>query len=494
MASELMRRETVEEVVARRDRALELHAEAYRALVEAHRARDAAWAEVQAACAGAGEGFRSYVDRHRPEIEAFEAALGALPDEHQHAEAARRLVDTRIWASIVERTGLEALMDREAKDELRRQMGGPREQPSWRRAVARGDEESTDLPHVTVETVRATLEKFRQESGHVFRRGLANAFTQLDRRFRSHDGFALGSRIIFERAFDEWGSWNHYRSSRDTLQDVERVFLVLDGKDAAAPYGGIVGRIDEDRRKGNSQFGRRQTEHEGDYFRVRAFKNGNMHLWFTRPDLVEKANRLLAEHYGAGLGWGRMQSEDPEAPLQSRAVGHAKNLGFFPTPPAVVALVMEQAHWNRMSVLEPSAGTGALALEAVRLGAAVDAVELDPGRYTDLVGTGKLRCVRLADFLQERPSPSYDRVLMNPPFDRGRDVDHAWHAWHFLKPGGRLVAVMSASTEFRQDKKAAAFRKAMDAAGARWIDLPAGSFAPATNVQTLILVVDKPRG
>lgn len=493
--SELMARATVEEIVAHRDRAIELHARAWEAIKAAHEAREEAWAALQVACAGLGEGYRSFVDTHRPEIEAFEAALGPLPDAHQYADAARRLTDTRVWASLVERTGLEAYMDHEAKEELRRQMGGPRDEPRWRRALSRGDEESTELPHVTAETIYATLEKFREESGTIFRRGLANAFAKLDRRFRSHDGFGIGARVIFERAFDEWGTWNHYRGTRDTLIDVERVFLVLDGKDPAAPYGGIVGKIDEDRRKERG-FGRRQGEHEGDYFKVRTFKNGNVHLWFTRPDLVEEANKLLAEYYGAGLGWGRGGvEEDPEAPLQDRAIGHARNLGFFPTPEGVVDYVINFAHYEGLEVLEPSAGVGALAFAAAQRGGIVDAIEIDAQRAQELYAHPSrcLRSVRQANFLDLKPVPRYDRVLMNPPFDRGRDVDHVWHAWKWLKPGGRLVAIMSASTEFRSDKKAAAFRRAMNAAGAKWWDLPAGSFAPATNVNTLCLVVDKPK-
>ncbi len=34
---------------------------------------------------------------------------------------------------------------------------------------------------------------------------------------------------------------------------------------------------------------------------------------------------------------------------------------------------------------------------------------------------------------------------MNPPFSRQQDIRHVMHAAKFLKPGGRLVAVMGAS-------------------------------------------------
>src|SRR3546814_11086599 len=43
---------------------------------------------------------------------------------------------------------------------------------------------------------------------------------------------------------------------------------------------------------------------EGDYFRVRVFKNGNLHIWFERDDLLQSVNLLLAEYYGEAIGDG----------------------------------------------------------------------------------------------------------------------------------------------------------------------------------------------
>ena len=88
------------------------------------------------------------------------------------------------------------------------------------------------------------------------------------------------------------------------------------------------------------------------------------------------------------------------------------------------------------------------------------------------------------------PNPIYDVVIMNPPFDRERDIDHVMHALKFLKPAGCLVAIMSAGTEFRETRKAAAFRELMGKMRARWRDLPEGSFASVgTNVNTVVLKV-----
>ncbi len=489
--NELIPRAAIEETVAHRNRALELYRAAFDKIAAADAAVRAAEAQVALACAGTGEGYRSYVDRHLPEIAEFDSAV-KLPDGETYMQVAERLTDLRVWASLIERTNLETLMDREAKTQLRAQMSWVAPPRYHAREVARGDEQR--LPAVTVETIYQTLSGFAEQSGAIFRRGLANAFANLDRRFRSHDGFKIGSRVILSYAFDGFGSWNYHRHHRDTLQDIERVFLVLDGKSPRAPYGGIVGAVDHARKSG----GVRKTEHEGDYFRVRVFKNGNAHLWFTRDDLVKKANLLLAEHFGEVVADGKDRPEDPNESLDRRAVGHARNLGWFPTPDKVADEVVEKltAYPHRdiigKSLLEPSAGEGALARRAAKAGALVDVVELDAGRATKL-RAGGLRAVTCGDFLELAPEErrQYDFVAMNPPFDRGRDIDHVWHAWKFLRPGGRLVAVMSASSEFSESAKAVAFRSEMERVKARWSDLPAGSFAPDTWVNARILVADK---
>lgn len=80
---------------------------------------------------------------------------------------------------------------------------------------------------------------------------------------------------------------------------------------------------------------------------------------------------------------------------------------------------------------------------------------------------------------------------MNPPFANLQDVDHVTHAFNFLKPGGRLVAIMGEGAFFRQDRKAQEFRALLDVHGISE-QLPAGSFeASGTNVNTRIVILDK---
>ncbi|OAH41023.1 hypothetical protein AX289_30590 [Methylorubrum populi] len=146
-----------------------------------------------------------------------------------------------------------------------------------------------------------------------------------------------------------------------------------------------------------------------------------------------------------------------------------------------------------MTVLEPSAGLGALAKAAWACHGKVTSVEIDRKSCEKLAanvhvdGFGPVIC---ADFLQQDPHPSFDRVVMNPPFTRDQDIRHVEHALRFLRPGGRLVAIMSGGIIFRQGR-AAAFRARVAEMGGTITPLPADSFkASGTSVNTCLVVID----
>ena len=170
--------------------------------------------------------------------------------------------------------------------------------------------------------------------------------------------------------------------------------------------------------------------------------------------------------------------------------------GFFPTPPSVVRLVMERAEMvPGQRVLEPSAGTGNLADAAKAAGGLVEVAEVSPSLREILAEKGYPLVG--ADTLELRGS--YDRVVMNPPFERGQDIEHVRHAYDAqLAPGGRLVAIVSRGSLQRSDAKARAFQAWLGERGALVEDLPEGAFAAKeserkTGVATSLIVIDKAR-
>jgi hypothetical protein len=497
----LIPRATIEQIVGHRNRAIELYEEAFAAVAEADAKIRAARAEADKAAPN-----QHFYDGREREVEAFHKAV-RLPDRDAYLRVARRLVDLSVWSWIVEHTALERLMDKEAKDQLRRQMQYVPDKVDRRNQLITEDEVERGMPPITVENVRATLERFAADADVIFRRGIANAFSKLDRRFRSHDGFKIGSRVVLTYAFDGHSGSVGYGGFRDTLMDIERAFAVLDGINSTS-YSSSLFALENDRR---GHYGPRQSLTETEYFRIRGFKNGNAHLWFVRDDLVEKVNKLLAEYYGEVVGDGQTAEEDP---LAAKKTTPAKYHGFYPTPNGLARSVVGAARtWRRPDeprrrILEPNAGGGALVRamfpdQPRQFGhrddeylhdPIIDCVEIQQHLADALRADERVRKVYHADFLTLSPKVTglYDVVAMNPPFDRERDIDHVTHALHFLEPDGMLVAVMSAGTEFRETKKSQAFRALVERMGGCFNDLPAGSFSTAgTNINTLLLRVNK---
>lgn len=167
---------------------------------------------------------------------------------------------------------------------------------------------------------------------------------------------------------------------------------------------------------------------------------------------------------------------------------------YFPTPAAVVQRLVDLAAVAPgMDVLEPSAGSGAIASAAAAAGAVVDCIERDPGYAAMLTETGTARTIRVADFLTFTPEPRYDRVLMNPPFAKGADVAHVQHALRFLKPTGLLVAIMSWAVTY-EARGTAKFRALVEQRGGVVEAVPAKAFAESgTNVDTVIVTIPATR-
>ncbi|WP_035670079.1 DUF3560 domain-containing protein [Bradyrhizobium liaoningense] len=154
---------------------------------------------------------------------------------------------------------------------------------------------------------------------------------------------------------------------------------------------------------------------------------------------------------------------------------------LFPTPDSLAARMVELAEIEPgQSVLEPSAGTGALlnALPQCK----VTAVEINPRLADTLRNT--VDDTHCADFLERNPKHlgTFDRIVMNPPFGNAADIAHIEHARKFLAPGGRLVALCANGP--RQ-------RARLQPIAAEWHDLPAGSFAAAgTGVNVAMLLIE----
>jgi len=92
---------------------------------------------------------------------------------------------------------------------------------------------------------------------------------------------------------------------------------------------------------------------------------------------------------------------------------------------------------------------------------------------------------------------------MNPPFEQFADIEHVRHAWRVLRVGGRLAAILSASSVLVdglggpgpvRPRKKAAFNDWLREVGAEVEIIPRGAFNDPdrkTGVEARLVAVTK---
>lgn len=215
--------------------------------------------------------------------------------------------------------------------------------------------------------------------------------------------------------------------------------------------------------------------------------------------IYEDVNKALA---AAGGKWsrkskGHLFDGDPRSKLglmleTGVAVDERKKFQAFYTPPGMAREVAMLADVAGHTVLEPSAGKGALADACMAAGAKhVQCVELDPEKSEVL--RIKNYPVITYDFLLLTPNSrpegigwwgNFQRIVMNPPFTRNQDCAHVTHALTFLARGGRLAAIMM------DNPSRPSFQQLIDGRDYAITKVEAGTFKESgTNIKTIILTI-----
>ena len=178
--------------------------------------------------------------------------------------------------------------------------------------------------------------------------------------------------------------------------------------------------------------------------------------------------------------------------LERELIG-VKIPGYFPTPKDICQQLVDLAELeDGMNVLEPSGGKGSIS-EAIRDKAHVNLEVCEI--YSDLSKILTLKGFKVVanNFLTEVKEPKYNRVIMNPPFSDGQDIQHIRHAFNCLAPDGKIVAIASESISFRKDLKYKEFRDWLEDKCSINEPLPKGSFLKSdrpTGINARILVIE----
>lgn len=188
---------------------------------------------------------------------------------------------------------------------------------------------------------------------------------------------------------------------------------------------------------------------------------------------------------------------DPVKELERSLIGHSIP-GFFPTPDKIIFQMLSAANLaDGMRILEPSAGNGRICdlikseMDWCKKSYTLDVCEVNRTLQEILKAKG----YNLVDnnFLSYHPHwLKYDRILMNPPFEKGQDREHIYHAYDLLNQGGRLIAIACENSFFANNQSTIKFRDWLDKVNADVTSLPEGAFKESgTMVRARIVVINK---
>jgi predicted RNA methylase len=165
---------------------------------------------------------------------------------------------------------------------------------------------------------------------------------------------------------------------------------------------------------------------------------------------------------------------------------------FYPTPKKVAQRVIELAEISdKMSVLEPSAGTGAL-LDEITKKVCVIGVEPLAENSAVLLKKGYPHITCTFEAFARDTDLKVDRVVMNPPFSGQRDAIHTMMAYNLLKTGGILTAIVSENSLYYQTETSEKFRKFLERVNAVIEPIPPNSFEESgTTIETVIVKIVK---
>lgn len=185
-------------------------------------------------------------------------------------------LDQSMWRRAFDLTGFKQLMDAEVVAEFERSL-------------------SPKPPEFTEANIRSTFLELHQQAGHMFQRGIVNVFKRLSDDYKTNaaERFKVGRKTVMQYMVVSnfrTGLQINYGYASDRINDIDRVIKTLDGKQF---------KPRELESAMNSAFASR-APFEDDYYRAKAFKNGNLHLEFRRADLLDQLNDQIAEFYDAG--------------------------------------------------------------------------------------------------------------------------------------------------------------------------------------------------
>lgn len=191
---------------------------------------------------------------------------------------ATAVIDSGAWKHLVSESGLRSLMSAARRKELDEQIHNHKTPPLTREAIA------------------ATFASMHANRGAMFDEGVIAVYKRLSWDYRTNLPHKFGCKLIMRCVGAAYGLGLDCRQC-DQLDDLVRVFSVLDSLPEPDHRTGVYITLSQQAHE-QHQYPQHLAHR---YFTMKLYKNRNAHIRFTRPDLVDGLNNILARHYPGAL-------------------------------------------------------------------------------------------------------------------------------------------------------------------------------------------------
>lgn len=178
------------------------------------------------------------------------------------AEAIARGLDAAAWSYLMSESGMLTFMSADAK-------------VRWSKALR-----AREAPELTLDNIRSTFERLRESRPALFAEGVVEAYRALSWDYKTNNPRMFGKRLIL-------AGYDTLDRKCARVDDLRRVMSLAAGEPEPDHRAGVQAAMGWTGRSAKSEF-------EDGLLRAKAFKNGNVHVEFKRPDLVEALNRILS--------------------------------------------------------------------------------------------------------------------------------------------------------------------------------------------------------
>lgn len=192
-------------------------------------------------------------------------------------DKAMKAVDARLWNRLMNESGLRTFMSAKRRSE-------------WDSKIY-----DHEVPEFTAAAIVDTFRGIHDSRHALLNEGVTEVFRGLSWDYKTNNPVQFGKRIII-RDFCNHRAGYFFPNTHacDKLDDLLRLFYILDGKPQPDHRRGTWSRIVDHRDDDN------ELAIDG-YIHMRWYKNGNAHMTFLQPSKVAALNRVLATEHPSAL-------------------------------------------------------------------------------------------------------------------------------------------------------------------------------------------------